>query len=111
MGKRHNAHPKQRKRTVAKKLDISAWATCTPPYACPWKESFSSDAAALAVGVLLVSGLEKAGAEVFLKWPNDIIQISTGTGIRSSEKIGGILLEERKRNPSGRNRHQCSLCS
>lgn len=61
----------------------------------PMEGVFSSDAAALAVGVLLVSGLEKAGAEVFLKWPNDIIQISTGTGIRSSEKIGGILLEER----------------
>lgn len=65
MGKRHNAHPKQRKRISCEETGYLPQGNMYAAVRLPMEGAFSSDAAALAVGVLLVSGLEKAGPEFF----------------------------------------------
>ncbi len=53
---------------------------------------FSTDAAAPALGGIIAQALNEMGYEVFLKWPNDILQRKEGQGWC---KVAGILLEER----------------
>jgi BirA family biotin operon repressor/biotin-[acetyl-CoA-carboxylase] ligase len=58
----------------------------------PLSAPFSSTAASVAVGGLLVGALEKMGWPVQLKWPNDIVAVIKAR----PRKLGGILLEERR---------------
>ena len=50
-------------------------------------EDLAVDAGALFVGYLLHKALQRLGAVVDIKWPNDLMQ--------NKRKVGGILLEER----------------
>ena len=54
---------------------------------------FSTEAAAPALGGIIVHALNSMGYEVYLKWPNDILQKNPDNTWR---KVGGILLEERQ---------------
>lgn len=61
----------------------------------PLRGVFASEAAALAVGALLADGLDAAGCQVSLKWPNDLLQYDEAPAGSGWRKVGGILLEER----------------
>lgn len=53
---------------------------------------FSTEAAAPALGGIIAQALNNMGYDVFLKWPNDIIQKQADN---TWHKVAGILLEER----------------
>jgi len=53
---------------------------------------FSTEAAAPALGGIIANALNTMGYEVFLKWPNDILQKKPDN---TWQKVAGILLEER----------------
>ena len=65
------------------------------PFAAP----FTSSAAALVVGTLLVEAFMRQGIRLSLKWPNDLLLTpspeSGASQICPVGKVGGILLEER----------------
>lgn len=56
----------------------------------PRERPFSEIACAPAVGYLLVQALRHMGLDVYLKWPNDIVQWRA----QEAYKVGGILVEE-----------------
>ncbi len=68
----------------------------------PMQGPFAGFAAAPAIGGLLAEALHAEGFPVLLKWPNDVLQpcspLTPGRmpGRRDCQKVGGILLEERK---------------
>lgn len=56
----------------------------------PRESPFSEMACAPAVGYLVVQALRQMGLDVYLKWPNDIVQWQA----QEAYKVGGILVEE-----------------
>jgi len=65
----------------------------------PLVAPFTASAASLVVGTLLVEAFMWQGIRLSLKWPNDLLLVSSfGSGTFrgfSAGKVGGILLEER----------------
>ncbi len=60
----------------------------------PLEGAFLSTAAAPALSALLIQALQTLGCFLQLKWPNDLV--FTTQGAHNSNKVGGVLLEERQ---------------
>jgi BirA family biotin operon repressor/biotin-[acetyl-CoA-carboxylase] ligase len=58
-----------------------------PPESGPWREALA-DLLPLVAGYLFAEALSALGGDIWIKWPNDLIQFN--------RKVGGILIEERK---------------